>query len=155
MERKDHLTWLKHNLIIYKVIQYSIFFIWFFINISFQSDIIVAEVTQPSLGVGYELGRAVAMKKPILCLYRPQVSKYTFFWRLLCWAFLERFFMLSMCLNLFNFLTLNFDMIVWFNLYRGKGGRVMWSFLEPAYSKEWMNDIYDWDSLVWTMWNCE
>ncbi|KAK1791465.1 hypothetical protein P4O66_013484 [Electrophorus voltai] len=32
--------------------------------------IIVAEVTQPSLGVGYELGRAVAMDKRILCLFR-------------------------------------------------------------------------------------
>uniref|UniRef100_A0A1A8LL05 2'-deoxynucleoside 5'-phosphate N-hydrolase 1 n=1 Tax=Nothobranchius pienaari TaxID=704102 RepID=A0A1A8LL05_9TELE len=36
-----------------------------------QSDVIVAEVTQPSLGVGYELGRAVDMKKKILCLFRP------------------------------------------------------------------------------------
>ena len=37
--------------------------------------VIVAEVTQPSLGVGYELGRAVAMGKRILCLYRPQENK--------------------------------------------------------------------------------
>ncbi|XP_038586226.1 2'-deoxynucleoside 5'-phosphate N-hydrolase 1-like [Micropterus salmoides] len=36
-----------------------------------QSDVVVAEVTQPSLGVGYELGRAVSMKKKILCLFRP------------------------------------------------------------------------------------
>ena len=36
---------------------------------------IVAEVTQPSLGVGYEIGRAVAMGKRILCLYRPQQDK--------------------------------------------------------------------------------
>ncbi|XP_006824845.1 putative 2'-deoxynucleoside 5'-phosphate N-hydrolase 1 [Saccoglossus kowalevskii] len=35
------------------------------------SNVVVAEVTQPSLGVGYEIGRAVAMKKKILCLYRP------------------------------------------------------------------------------------
>ncbi|XP_041044750.1 2'-deoxynucleoside 5'-phosphate N-hydrolase 1-like [Carcharodon carcharias] len=35
-----------------------------------QADVIVAEVTQPSLGVGYELGRAVAMNKKILCLFR-------------------------------------------------------------------------------------
>ena len=35
----------------------------------------VAEVTQPSLGVGYELGRAVDMGKAILCLYRPQEDK--------------------------------------------------------------------------------
>ncbi|XP_061424609.1 2'-deoxynucleoside 5'-phosphate N-hydrolase 1 [Lethenteron reissneri] len=36
-----------------------------------QADVVVAEVTQPSLGVGYEIGRAVAMKKNILCLFRP------------------------------------------------------------------------------------
>jgi hypothetical protein len=34
-------------------------------------DCVVAEVTIPSLGVGYELGWAVALDKPILCLYRP------------------------------------------------------------------------------------
>ncbi|XP_005389812.1 PREDICTED: 2'-deoxynucleoside 5'-phosphate N-hydrolase 1 isoform X2 [Chinchilla lanigera] len=36
-----------------------------------QADTVVAEVTQPSLGVGYELGRAVALNKPVLCLFRP------------------------------------------------------------------------------------
>jgi len=40
-----------------------------------QSHVIVAEVTQPSLGVGYEIGRAVAMNKPILAMYRPQEGK--------------------------------------------------------------------------------
>ncbi len=35
-----------------------------------QSDVVVAEDTQPSLGVSYEIGRAVSMKKPILCLFR-------------------------------------------------------------------------------------
>lgn len=35
-----------------------------------KADIIVAEITTPSLGVGYEIGRAESMKKPILCLYR-------------------------------------------------------------------------------------
>merc|ERR1711962_368577 len=40
-----------------------------------ESNAIVAEVTQPSLGVGYEIGRAVDMNKPILCLYRPQPGK--------------------------------------------------------------------------------
>lgn len=35
-----------------------------------SSDILVAEVTTPSLGVGYEIGRAVAMEKPVVCLYR-------------------------------------------------------------------------------------
>ncbi|MBN1569521.1 MAG: nucleoside 2-deoxyribosyltransferase [Acidobacteria bacterium] len=33
-------------------------------------DLLVAEVSVPSLGVGYELGCAVKMKKPVLCLYR-------------------------------------------------------------------------------------
>ena len=39
------------------------------------SDVVIAEVTTPSLGVGYELGRAVEMKKPILCLYRQTGDK--------------------------------------------------------------------------------
>ena len=34
-------------------------------------DLVVAEVTMPSLGVGYELGWATALAKPVLCLYRP------------------------------------------------------------------------------------
>jgi len=37
-----------------------------------QCHVVVAEVTVASLGVGYELGRAVAMGKNVLCLYRPQ-----------------------------------------------------------------------------------
>ncbi|KAL2083187.1 hypothetical protein ACEWY4_020960 [Coilia grayii] len=40
-----------------------------------MSDVIVAEVTQPSLGVGYELGRAVVMRKKILCLFRPSSGR--------------------------------------------------------------------------------
>ncbi|CAI9532061.1 unnamed protein product [Staurois parvus] len=40
-----------------------------------QADVVVAEVTQPSLGVGYELGRAVAMNKKILCLFRPSSGR--------------------------------------------------------------------------------
>ncbi|XP_018580489.2 LOW QUALITY PROTEIN: 5-hydroxymethyl-dUMP N-hydrolase [Scleropages formosus] len=39
------------------------------------ADVVVAEVTQPSLGVGYELGRAVAMRKRILCLFRPSSGR--------------------------------------------------------------------------------
>ena len=35
-----------------------------------DADVIVAEVSTPSLGVGYELGRAESLKKPTLCLYR-------------------------------------------------------------------------------------
>jgi len=37
-----------------------------------EADVFVAEVTIPSLGVGFELGFAYSLKKPILCLYRPQ-----------------------------------------------------------------------------------
>jgi 2'-deoxynucleoside 5'-phosphate N-hydrolase len=33
-------------------------------------DIVVAEVTTPSLGVGYELGWATVLGKPVLCLYQ-------------------------------------------------------------------------------------
>ncbi|CAN9499556.1 unnamed protein product [Ophioblennius macclurei] len=40
-----------------------------------ESDAVVAEVTQPSLGVGYELGRAVDMKKKVLCLFRPSSGR--------------------------------------------------------------------------------
>ena len=35
-----------------------------------DSDLVVAEVTVPSLGVGYEIGRAIEMRKPVLCLFR-------------------------------------------------------------------------------------
>ena len=34
-----------------------------------ESDLLVAEVTVPSLGVGYEIGSAIALGKPVLCLY--------------------------------------------------------------------------------------
>lgn len=36
-----------------------------------QAEYLVAEVTTPSLGVGYEIGKATEWGKPILCLYRP------------------------------------------------------------------------------------
>lgn len=36
---------------------------------------VVAEVTTPSLGVGYEIGRAVELKIPVLCLFRPRKDK--------------------------------------------------------------------------------
>ena len=36
------------------------------------SDYLVAEVTTPSLGVGYEIGKATEWGKPVLCLYRPE-----------------------------------------------------------------------------------
>lgn len=57
-----------------------------FNNNSLNSTLIiavVAEVTQPSLGVGYEIGRAVAMGKKILCLYRPQEGKSMYLIRLI------------------------------------------------------------------------
>jgi len=40
-----------------------------------DADVIVAEVTTPSLGVGYEIGRAIENHKKVLCLYRPQEEK--------------------------------------------------------------------------------
>ena len=36
-----------------------------------SSDILVAEVTTVSMGVGYEIGRAVESGKKVLCLFRP------------------------------------------------------------------------------------
>ena len=35
-----------------------------------QAALVVAEVTMPSLGVGYEIGRAESLGIPVLCLYR-------------------------------------------------------------------------------------
>ncbi len=35
-----------------------------------EADCLVAEVTTPSLGVGYEIGRTLEWGKPILCLFR-------------------------------------------------------------------------------------
>ena len=40
-----------------------------------QSEVIVAEVSVPSLGVGYEIRAAVELQKKILCLYRLQKDK--------------------------------------------------------------------------------
>lgn len=39
------------------------------------SDVIVAEVTTVSMGVGYEIGRAVEAGKKVLCLFRPNSGK--------------------------------------------------------------------------------
>lgn len=41
----------------------------------YESDVIVAEVTQKSLGVGYEIGRAVALNKLVICLFRSDSEK--------------------------------------------------------------------------------
>ncbi len=40
-----------------------------------QSDVVIAEVSTPSLGVGYEIGKAEDMNKKMLCLYRNQQDK--------------------------------------------------------------------------------
>ena len=45
------------------------------INWLLESDLMVAEVTNPSLGVGYEIGRAIENKKKIICLYRKSPKK--------------------------------------------------------------------------------
>jgi len=39
-----------------------------------EADVVVAEVTTPSLGVGYEIGKMESVK-PILCIYREQDGK--------------------------------------------------------------------------------
>lgn len=36
----------------------------------YEADFIVAEVSNPSLGVGYEIGYSEKLNKPILCLYK-------------------------------------------------------------------------------------
>ena len=40
-----------------------------------ECDILIAEVSTPSLGVGYEIKDAIAKNKKILCLYHPQENK--------------------------------------------------------------------------------
>lgn len=40
-----------------------------------EADVVIAEVTVPSHGVGYEIARAEMMGKPILCLYRPGTER--------------------------------------------------------------------------------
>lgn len=39
-----------------------------------ESDALVAEVTLPSVGVGYEICRALVKGLPVLCLHRPEAS---------------------------------------------------------------------------------
>lgn len=38
-------------------------------------DVMISEVTNPSLGVGYELGLAESLNKKIIALYRPSEDK--------------------------------------------------------------------------------
>ncbi len=40
-----------------------------------SADILVAEVTTVSMGVGYEIGRAVESGKKVLCLFRTESGK--------------------------------------------------------------------------------
>ena len=40
-----------------------------------ESDIVIAEVTNPSLGVGYEIGRAIENDKKVVCLYKVKENK--------------------------------------------------------------------------------
>lgn len=40
-----------------------------------ESDVVIAEVTNPSLGVGYEIARAEEWRKPVLALFRPSSGR--------------------------------------------------------------------------------
>jgi nucleoside 2-deoxyribosyltransferase len=40
-----------------------------------EAEILIAEVTKKSLGVGYEIGRALEQKKPVLCLFNKNSDK--------------------------------------------------------------------------------
>ncbi len=40
-----------------------------------KADVVIAEVTNPSLGVGYEIAKAEEWGKPVLALYRPSPDR--------------------------------------------------------------------------------
>ena len=40
-----------------------------------SSDAVVAEVSNPSLGVGFEIAKAIELNKYVLCLFKTQVDK--------------------------------------------------------------------------------
>ena len=40
-----------------------------------EADVIVAEVTIPSLGVGYEIALAETLEKPVICLHRQKEDR--------------------------------------------------------------------------------
>lgn len=44
------------------------------INLLTQADLVIAETSQPSLGVGYELAQAEQLAKPVIILHRPGKS---------------------------------------------------------------------------------
>ena len=39
-----------------------------------KADVVFAEVSNPSLGVGYEIAQAEVMKKPLFCLYQSTLA---------------------------------------------------------------------------------
>jgi 2'-deoxynucleoside 5'-phosphate N-hydrolase len=39
------------------------------------ADVLVADVSTPSLGVGYEIGIAESLKLPVICLFNPKVGR--------------------------------------------------------------------------------
>lgn len=39
-----------------------------------EADIVIAEVTQPSLGVGYEIALGLSLAKPVVCLYKKGIG---------------------------------------------------------------------------------
>ena len=39
-----------------------------------ESDLLVAEVSTPSHGVGYEIGYALAREKPVFCLFKEEIK---------------------------------------------------------------------------------
>jgi len=41
----------------------------------FESDVIIAEVTTPSLGVGYEIAMAIQLKKRVICFFNKSKGK--------------------------------------------------------------------------------
>ncbi len=40
-----------------------------------EADVVIAEVTTPSLGVGYEVAHAAGLGRPIVCLFRPETGR--------------------------------------------------------------------------------
>lgn len=40
-----------------------------------EADVVVQEVSTPSIGVGFEAAKAIELGKPVLCLYRPNFGK--------------------------------------------------------------------------------
>lgn len=47
----------------------------FDLRLLLEADVVIAEITNPSLGVGYEIGRAIERRKPVLGLYNKKVEK--------------------------------------------------------------------------------